>query len=196
MTGAVLGRRSGLRATWAEGRPRLGALYGVQLVLTVLGLVPTLVGALAALPLWRAGGVAAGAGLLLAAVVYAVQICLGTLLSLADPAAVAEGLDARNALWRSVELVRGAWWRCFGVQLLVGLVAALALTVVMIPVVVLLVALVLTGGPVVAIVVGGVVYLGLLAALLPMVLAGVALLHHDQRMRRGGTPATLPEPPA
>ncbi|MER5674937.1 hypothetical protein [Pseudonocardia alni] len=41
----------------------------------------------------------------------------------------------------------------------------------------------------------GLVHVGLPAALLPMDLAGVALLHHDQRMLRGA-PATLPEPPA
>lgn len=186
VTSAVYGSRTGIAAAWAQGRPRLPALYGVQLAQLVIGLVPIAVGAFVALPLWRAGGVAAAAGLLLVVVVYAAQTWIAILLSLASPAVVAEGLGARDALWRSFELVRGAWWRCFGVLMLVGLTVAAAATVVMIPVFAVTFALMFTVSPTLGLAVAGVAYVLLLGLVVPVSVAAPALLHHDQRGRRSG----------
>lgn len=44
----------------------------------------------------------------------------------ATPAVVAEGLGPRGALSRSAELVKGQWWRVFGISIVLGLVAGAA----------------------------------------------------------------------
>ncbi|MBN9795388.1 hypothetical protein DMP17_43415 [Pseudonocardia sp. TMWB2A] len=122
---SVIGQRPTLRSAWAAGRDRLGAAYGAQLILTAIGLVPTALVWAVSLPLWRAGGVAAAVGALIAIAAYLAVLWVTVLLALTLPAVVRERCAAVDALWRSVELVRGAWWRCFGVLLLLVLVMLL-----------------------------------------------------------------------
>lgn len=95
---AVLGHAIGVREAWEELRPRLPFLLGVTLVVTAAVMVGSL---LFIVPgIWLYG-----------------------LLSLATPALVLERGRLSDALRRSVTLVRGSWWRVFGV-----LVAGLLIT--------------------------------------------------------------------
>ncbi|EID53546.1 YciC family protein [Saccharomonospora xinjiangensis] len=95
---AVLGHKIGVRQAWEELRPRVVALLGLTLVVTVAVMVGTF--------LFVVPGV-----------------WLYALLSLATPALVLERGRVGEALRRSVALVQGAWWRVFGV-----LVVAVVLT--------------------------------------------------------------------
>ncbi|WP_075299246.1 MULTISPECIES: hypothetical protein [unclassified Pseudonocardia] len=182
---AVLGRsRIGLGHAWAAARPRLGAIYGVEVVVTVVGLLPTLVTSGVAGPLWGAGGIGAVLGGVLVAVSYLLMLYLSVLLALAPAAAVVEGRPARDALWRSVELVRGSWWRCFGVQILVGLSVVLAVFVVAIPVGTVAVLIGVAGAVTLAFVLGGVAIVAVVTATYGFGIGATALLHQDQRVRR------------
>jgi hypothetical protein len=58
-------------------------------------------------------------------------VVVGVLLAVAVPALVVEGLGARAALSRSLELVRGQWWHAFGTILLTWLLLGLAVNLVL-----------------------------------------------------------------
>ncbi|MBL1099514.1 hypothetical protein [Streptomyces coffeae] len=117
---AVLGRSVSISEAWGGARPRLLQLCGLLFLIPVIaagvmaagiapGVLLTLAGAenegasLAAL-----GGLA-GAG---------AATWLWIRFSLAAPALMLEKQGIIAALRRSAKLVRGAWWRVFGVQLL------------------------------------------------------------------------------
>lgn len=123
---AVLGQRLTAGEAWERTRPRVWALAGVTLA--VMGL-ETAVFALGLLP----GGAVALAGgptaawvtlLVLGAIAgFVLAIHLYFALALAPVVVVLERAGVRASLRRSRELVKGAWWRTFGVLVLVGLIA-------------------------------------------------------------------------
>ncbi|TVL89093.1 glycerophosphoryl diester phosphodiesterase membrane domain-containing protein [Streptomyces sp. SAJ15] len=120
VSAAVLGRPTSTRETWRAARGRLPRLCGLVVLVPLL-----VVGAFAA---WVAPGllvVAVGASrpgatlaLLGALPGSCAAIWLWVRFSLAAPALVLEKQSVRSALRRSTKLVRGAWWRVFGIQLL------------------------------------------------------------------------------
>ncbi|MEQ3554555.1 hypothetical protein WIS52_29150 [Pseudonocardia nematodicida] len=187
----VQGRRGiRLAEAWAVARPRFGALYVVQIVVSMIGFVPLLIFSAIA-PLWLSGGVRVFVALLVTLAVYAAMVYVSVLLALAPAAAAVEGLPWRDALWRSVELVRGSWWRCLGVQILVALSVAAASLVVVVPAVLLGIGAAVAGSAGAAIAVAavaGLLLLAVLAAAYGFSIGAVGLLHHDQRLRRGATP--------
>jgi hypothetical protein len=153
---AVLGRTIGLGDAWRELRPRVPGLLGLTIITTVV--------------------VFAGALLCLVPGVW-----LGVLVSLASTALVLEQTTVKHSLQRSWSLVRGAWWRVFGV---------LALTVLLTVVVSMLVQSVFTAlvagvepgvGSLVVESLGGVVASFLVT---PFSAAVTVLLYIDQRIRR------------
>ena len=189
---AVLGaRRLAIGQAWAAARPRLGAIYGVQLVVTVVGLIPALVAAGVADPLWGAGGVGAVVAGVLVAASYVLLVYVSVLLSLAPAAAVVEGRPARDALWRSVELVRGSWWRCLGVEILIGLTVLLAVLVVAIPVGIVAGLIGTAGAVTPAFVLAGVAIVAVVTVTYGISIGATALLHQDQRVRREQYDAVL-----
>ncbi|MDQ4116358.1 MAG: hypothetical protein M3235_05275, partial [Actinomycetota bacterium] len=71
---------------------------------------------------------------LLVIAAYVGWIYVAVLLWPAIPITVVEELGVRAALERSRSLVRGSWWRFFGIQLLGGLIISVIAIVVIIPV--------------------------------------------------------------
>jgi hypothetical protein len=123
---AVLGQSISARDAWDQARPRLPALLGVtglvlliMLGLAVLALAPGVILALASAP--TAAIVIAFVLGIPAFVVVAAY--LYTAFALAPPAIVLERQGVVASLRRSRSLVRGAWWRTFGILLLVNLIA-------------------------------------------------------------------------
>jgi hypothetical protein len=113
---AVLGQRPPFREVMQRVRPRLLPLLGLTLIyLLVLAAACAVVGLLMV--------AAPGFGVLVLLGVVVVVLWLGTLFSLATPALVLENVGIGRAFGRSRELVRGAWWRIFGITLLAGLIA-------------------------------------------------------------------------
>lgn len=185
---AVLGGKITLKDAYERLRHRLGGL--VLLGFAVLGL--TALGLLA-LVLAAVGLTAVGLLVFVAWAVYIAVLC-----GVSGPAYALEGGRVRDALRRSRSLVTGAWWRTFGIILLIGVVALLLSTVLMIPF-----SLISAGA-------GGTVFAGTSSHLstvalfvnavgsivsytitIPIVSGGVALIYVDRRIRAEGLDVTL-----
>ncbi|RZU24558.1 glycerophosphoryl diester phosphodiesterase membrane domain-containing protein [Streptomyces sp. BK239] len=128
---AVLGKPVTTGEAWREARPRLPKLFALifllLLVVAVIGAVGVLPGALLGGP---GGGALAALGMLAS---LAVTVWLMVRFSLASPALMLEKQSVTKALSRSAKLVRGSWWRVFGIQALSMLIANIVAMIVAVP---------------------------------------------------------------
>ncbi|WP_405661260.1 hypothetical protein OG379_09850 [Streptomyces sp. NBC_01166] len=139
---AVLGRPVAFstvwRRAWAHVTPVIGALILTALVamVPVLLVMAVFIGAIISLVTMDSGG---GAGTAITLGVVGVLITgplaawIWIKVSLAPAAVVFEGRGPVAALRRSSQLVRGDWWRIFGITLLAGVIAGAAGYVIQIP---------------------------------------------------------------
>ena len=123
---AVLGQPIGFGEVWAQVRPRLRALLGLTLVypaiaLGAVGLIFVI--ALAAPPL----------AILVVLAAIPVATWLYILFSLATPALMLENATVGRAFGRSRQLVRGTWWRIFGVTLLATIITIIVGAIITVP---------------------------------------------------------------
>jgi len=121
---AVLGQSMSFGEAWAAVRPVLLKLIGLSLLTTLIvgGVVTLAAAAAVALGLLGAGGVALGVLLVLGSLPLAAYLYVR--LSLAPCALVLERTSTRTSLRRSSVLVRGDWWRVFGILLLVLVISS------------------------------------------------------------------------
>ena len=128
---SVLGRPVTLPEAWGEAKPQLARLVGLSLLLPLVYAAVVTIGILPGL---LTGGTA-GAGLTalggLAALV--VMIWLWVRLSLAGPALMLERQGIPAAIRRSAKLVRGVWWRIFGIMLLTVLLTLIVSMIISVP---------------------------------------------------------------
>ncbi|RSS33527.1 hypothetical protein EF906_31615 [Streptomyces sp. WAC08241] len=128
---AVLGRPITLGAAWREARPRLLPLLGLTLLLAALGAGIMLVGLLPGLLVGGAPGIVlaalGGFGALI------LNVWLMVRFSLASPALMLERGSVVHSLKRSAKLVRGSWWRIFGITLLTQLLIFVFVMIIAIP---------------------------------------------------------------
>lgn len=103
--------------------------------------------------------------------------------SVAVPVLLIEDTGAVRALGRSVQLVRGYWWRTLGVLLVAGLIAG---TVVIVPSLVLGLVLAHTKSVFTAAALRGVIAVSVGIITVPFVAAVVTALYLDLRLRREG----------
>jgi hypothetical protein len=105
-------------------------------------MLPVLAGALVVTLTWvgvarTGGGGAIAVGVVVTVVAVAAALAgaawQGVKLSLAVPVAVIEGEGPLSALRRSKKLVKGAWWRTFGITLLAGVALAVVNRVIQTP---------------------------------------------------------------
>jgi hypothetical protein len=117
---AVLGRAMSAADAWSRLRPLVGRLIGVSVLtyvilagIAVAAFVPGIVVA-------AAGAEGLGVVLLVVGLIgwLLLSIYAYTALALAPAALVLEKQSVRRALSRSRALVRGSWWRVFGILLL------------------------------------------------------------------------------
>jgi hypothetical protein len=190
---AVLGQSISARDAWAQARPRLPALLGVTglVLLIVLGLAVLALAPGVILALARAPTAAIAIAFILGVPAFvAVAAYLYTAFALAPPAIVLERQGVVASLRRSRSLVRGAWWRTFGILLLVNLIAQVLAGILGVPftVLTLLVAWVTGDGlNVYAILPLLVTALGTIVASAvtwPFTGVSTALIYVDRRMRR------------
>ncbi|WP_329211289.1 DUF7847 domain-containing protein [Streptomyces sp. NBC_01708] len=139
---AVLGRPAAFaavwRKAWAHVAPVIGALILTALVATVpvLLVMAAFIGVIISVLTMDSGGAAATAvtlGILGALVTGPLAAWIWIKVCLAPAAVVFEGRGPVAALRRSAELVRGDWWRIFGITLLAALIAGAAGYVIQIP---------------------------------------------------------------
>ncbi|MEV6160637.1 hypothetical protein AB0L71_01660 [Streptomyces sp. NPDC052052] len=139
---AVLGRPTTFSAVWRRAWARVPALIGTVLltalatmvpaVLMVIGFIAVVIGAIT---LSDGSGIAVwvALGFLGALATAPLAIWLWVKFSLAPSAVVFEGQGPVAALRRSSQLVRGDWWRVFGISLLGIAIAAMASYIIQIP---------------------------------------------------------------
>ncbi|WP_329387007.1 DUF7544 domain-containing protein [Streptomyces sp. NBC_01716] len=128
---SVLGRGVSLSDAWAEARPRLLQLLGLTLLLPVMGAAIVAVGILPGLLIGSGAGVALTVlGGLAAAVVL---IWLMVNFSLASPALMLERQGIVASMRRSAKLVKGTWWRIFGILLLTMLLTFVVSMIIAVP---------------------------------------------------------------
>jgi hypothetical protein len=135
----TVGEKLPLAALWARSRGRIAVLLGwAGAVILASFLVVAILAT--GITLLIAFGGAAGAiiGGILAFVVViggiVVGVWLWTKLSLVPSALVIERLTLRGAIARSWTLVRGYFWRTFGIQLLVAVIVGVAASIIETPV--------------------------------------------------------------
>ncbi|MEU8570111.1 glycerophosphoryl diester phosphodiesterase membrane domain-containing protein [Streptomyces pathocidini] len=181
---AILGRPTSITETWRATAPRLPQLLALFFLLFLLiaavlavGVGP---GAILAGTGNREGGaalIALGTFVALVAIVW-----LWTRFSLAIPALVLEKQSALASLRRSAKLVRGSWWRIFGIQLLTSLLAFLLAAAIAVPATVINFGLGDRLWP--SLIVTGIASVIASTATLPLNANVIALLYTDQRIRR------------
>ncbi|MCB5169433.1 glycerophosphoryl diester phosphodiesterase membrane domain-containing protein [Streptomyces bambusae] len=186
---AVLGQSSEIGPVWREARPQLLKLTGLTLLLALMGVAVLAVGIVPGVlasnvPLAVAGGIIA----------FFVMVWLWVRYSLASPALMLEKQTVVKALGRSAKLVRGSWWRVFGISLLVQVLTSIVAGIIILPFT--LVAMAVTGGGMDGIVNGtagfgwGFLIISAIGAVIALTItmpinAGVTvLLYIDQRIRR------------
>ncbi|MER7621293.1 oxidoreductase [Streptomyces sp. NPDC126503] len=133
---AVLGRSLTFGALWRRSWARMPSVLGtviltslalaVPLLLMLVAFVGMVIGMIASVD--TASGLSDSEGWTVALIALATALLVTPLalwiwvkFSLAPAAAVMEGQGAFASMRRSSDLVRGSWWRVFGILLLVGL---------------------------------------------------------------------------
>ncbi|MFB7914856.1 hypothetical protein [Streptomyces sp. NPDC056061] len=138
---AVLGRPTTFSAVWRRAWSRVPSLIGTVLLMGLIMVIPVvlvMVGFFAlvigAITLSDGGTVLWTLfGFLGALAVAPLSVWLWVKFSLAPSVAVIEGQGPVMSLRRSSHLVRGDWWRIFGIGLLASAMAAVASYVIQIP---------------------------------------------------------------
>lgn len=130
---ALLGRRTSPGEAWRGATRRVWGLVGANLLVgLIIGGIAT-VGILLAFIIGIAGRNSGGViavAVVVGLAVLVVVVYLAVLLSMTPAAYMMEDIGVTTALGRSRALVRGSWWRIFGIQLLAGIVlGAIALVI-------------------------------------------------------------------
>ncbi|MFJ8104159.1 glycerophosphoryl diester phosphodiesterase membrane domain-containing protein [Streptomyces sp. NPDC096132] len=132
---AVLGKPVTLGDAWRDARPRVPRLFGLIFLLLLIAGAVGAAGALPGVLVSAAGAEEAGAALSVLGSLGAVLVALWLLVrfSLASPTLMLEKQGIKKAMSRSAKLVRGSWWRVFGIQLLALIIANIVATIVVVP---------------------------------------------------------------
>jgi hypothetical protein len=135
---AVLGRPVSTSDVWTRARRRFWPLLGLTLLVgLVVGLTATVGLALAVGLGLLLGQVNVGLGVLvglaLGLVAMLATVWLSVTLLLAPVALVLEDVGVATSMRRSARLVRGAWWRTFGIYLLATIIAYVVAQVLTVP---------------------------------------------------------------
>ncbi|MEU5953124.1 hypothetical protein [Streptomyces sp. NPDC047525] len=134
---AVLGRPATFAAVWRRAWSRTPSVMGVTLLLAFILMLP--LGACMLLfvsffvTVMTQSAAPFGLVFLLLLVVTPLAAWLYVLFAFAPAAASLETAGPFQALRRSVRLVRGAWWRTFGISLLAGFIVGVVSLAVRIP---------------------------------------------------------------
>lgn len=139
---AVLGKPTTFGTIWRRAWARVPAVIGTVLLTSLVAAIPMVLMMVAFIAMMIAfitldsgsgSGVAIALGILGALATAPLAIWLWVKFSLAPAAAVFEGQRPIAALRRSSQLVRGDWWRIFGISLLAMLMAAVASYIIQLP---------------------------------------------------------------
>ncbi|AIR98727.1 glycerophosphoryl diester phosphodiesterase membrane domain-containing protein [Streptomyces glaucescens] len=132
---AVLGKPVTTGEAWRDARPQIAKLFGLIFLLLLIAVGVGFAGALPGILVIWAGGGSGGAALAVFGSLAGAVLALWLMIrfSLASPALMLEKQSITKAMSRSAKLVRGSWWRVFGIQLLATVIANIVAAIVVIP---------------------------------------------------------------
>ncbi|MFF7795129.1 glycerophosphoryl diester phosphodiesterase membrane domain-containing protein [Streptomyces sp. NPDC007991] len=132
---AVLGKSVTIGEAWRDARPQVVKLFGLICLLLLITAGIVTVGTLPGLLIAASGSTGAGVALTVLGVIGAGIVALWLMIrfSLASPALMLEKQGIKKAMSRSTKLVRGTWWRIFGIQLLATIIANVVASIIVIP---------------------------------------------------------------
>ncbi|MFE0134152.1 glycerophosphoryl diester phosphodiesterase membrane domain-containing protein [Streptomyces sp. NPDC059037] len=132
---AVLGKSVTTAEAWRDAKPQLPRLIGLTLLLPLIGGAVVAIGIMPGVLIALAGGSDAGVSLAVLGGFGALIVAIWLLIrfSLASPALMLEKQGVKKSMTRSVKLVRGSWWRVFGIQLLAAIIANVVASIIVIP---------------------------------------------------------------
>jgi membrane-anchored glycerophosphoryl diester phosphodiesterase (GDPDase) len=132
---AVLGKAVAVGEAWRDARPQVLKLFGLILLVLLIAVGVLAVGTVPGILVAVSGAPAAGTAIAVLGALGAGVVAgwLAVRFSLASPALMLEKQGIKQAMTRSVKLVRGAWWRIFGIQLLAALIAGIVSAIIVIP---------------------------------------------------------------
>ena len=186
---AVFGTPIKVGEAWAKVKDRLLALIGMA-ALELAGaalLVGVVVAVIVAVALAANGGAAALVGIPLVIGLIVALVYLGTMLTFAPVLIVLERLPVMQAIARSFALVRGAFWRVFGIRLLGQVVSGFVAGAVAVPFAIASQVLMLAGSGAVAVILG--IVLNSVGSTIGQIITApfnagvVVLLYTDRRIR-------------
>lgn len=132
---SVLGRPVTASDAWRDARPRLFKLLGLTLLMPLIAVAILAVACLPGVLALVAGSEALGATLLILGAIAGVFVAAWVLVrfSLASPALMLEKQGVFAAMARSAKLVRGSWWRVFGILTLTAIITMIISSIVQTP---------------------------------------------------------------
>ncbi|MGW0902819.1 glycerophosphoryl diester phosphodiesterase membrane domain-containing protein [Streptomyces sp. NPDC002853] len=132
---AVLGKSVSTAEAWQDAKPQLPRLIGLTLLLPLIGMAVVAAGSLPGVLIATAGASDAGISLAVLGGFAALVVAIWLLVrfSLASPALMLEKQGVKKSMTRSAKLVRGSWWRVFGIQLLAAIIANVVASIIVIP---------------------------------------------------------------
>ncbi|WP_055695430.1 DUF7544 domain-containing protein, partial [Streptomyces prasinopilosus] len=132
---AVLGTSVTTAEAWRDARPQVLKLFGLILLLILIAAAVVAAGALPGIVLAATVGGAGAVALTVLGVLASgiVALWLMNRYSLASPTLMLEKQGVLKAMSRSAKLVRGSWWRVFGIQLLAMIIAGFVASIIVIP---------------------------------------------------------------
>lgn len=125
---AILGQGSTVSEAWRDARPQLLRLIGLTLL---LGIGLSLLGAVLLLPPILGGSV--GLALVGGLAWMVIAVWLWIAFSLASPVLMLEKSGIFTAFGRSWKLVKGSWWRIFGITALTVLIVFVVSMIIVMP---------------------------------------------------------------
>lgn len=132
---AVLGKPVTAGEAWRDARPQVLKLFGLICLLPLIAAAIILAGATPGILVGIFGSTTGGValGVLGGAAAAVLAVWLMVRFSLASPALMLEKQGITKSMSRSAKLVRGSWWRVFGIQLLATVIANIVASIVVIP---------------------------------------------------------------
>jgi membrane-anchored glycerophosphoryl diester phosphodiesterase (GDPDase) len=132
---AVLGKSVTTGEAWKDAKPQLLKLAGLTLLLPLIAAAVLLVCMLPGILVAVIGSSDSGSPLIALGALGGAVLAIWLMIrfSLASPALMLEKQSILKSMSRSAKLVRGSWWRVFGIQLLAGIIAGLVSSIIVIP---------------------------------------------------------------
>jgi hypothetical protein len=131
----VLGRPTSAGAVWQATRPLLGRLLGASFLIFLILVLILGIGTLPGLAIALAGATEAGLGVAVfgGGLASLFVLYVGIALTFTTPVLVLEKQGIKASLRRSRALMKGCWWRVFGITLLALLIAGVISAAIVIP---------------------------------------------------------------